>query len=151
MATGGKPKGGKREGAGRKAGKKNRLTVLRQTKQAEAIAQIVDSGKPLAVTVLQKAMEFAEGAVAAYRPTMNSDIAAGKTKNPDGSPEEFGKWFDRWFKCIETMARYQTPTMRAIDAPTPPPDAGTNKKRFTLRVFDGGRVVANKAANEDAA
>lgn len=141
-----KPKTG-----GRKKNTPNKVTVLRQTKRAEAIAQVIDSGKPLAVTVLQKAMEFAEGAVSAYRPTMASDQAAGRKPNPDGSNEEFGKWFDRWFRCIETMAKYQTPQMKATEAPTPAPLPGTHKKRFTLRVFDGGRVVANKAANEDAA
>lgn len=136
---------------GRARGVPNKATVLAQTKRAEVIADMVDSGKPLAVTVLQKAMEFAEGAVAAYRPTMTAELTAGKVKNADGSHEEFGRWFDRWFRCIETMAKYQTPQMKAIEAPTPAPTPGTSKKRFTLRVFDGGRVVANKAANEDAA
>lgn len=143
--------GGKRPGGGRPKGLKNRATVARETKRAEVIAQTIDSGKPLAVTVLQKAMEFSEGAVAIYRPTMAAEIAAGKKVNPDASHEEFGKWFDRWLKCIEALARYQTPQMKAIEAPTPPPAAGTNKKRFTLRVFDGGRLIANKAANEDSA
>lgn len=141
---------GKKTG-GRARGIPNKATILRQTKRAEVIAQMVDSGKPLAVTVLQKAMEFAEGAVAAYRPTMAAEITAGKPQNADGSHDEFGKWFDRWFRCIETLTKYQTSPMKAIEAPTPPPDPGTNKKRFTLRVFDGGRVIANKAANEDAA
>lgn len=141
---------GKKTG-GRAKGIPNKATILRQTKQAEVIAQMVDSGKPLAVTVLQKAMEFAEGAVAAYRPTMSGELAAGKPKNADGSNEEFGKWFDRWFKCIETMAKYQTPQIKAVDAPTPAPTPGQSKRRFTLTVFDGGRVITNKAANEDAA
>lgn len=141
---------GKKTG-GRARGIPNKATILRQTKQAQVIAAMVDSGKPLAVTVLQKAMEFAEGAVAAYRPTMAAELAAGKAKNLDGSHDEFGKWFERWFRCIETLAKYQTPTMKAVEAPTPAPVPGTNRKRFTLRVFDGGRVVANKAANEDAA
>ncbi len=139
---------GKKTG-GRTAGIPNKSTVLRQTKRAEVIAQMVDSGKPLAVTVLQKAMEFAEGAVAAYRPTMAAELAAGKQANADGSHEEFGKWFERWFRCIETLAKYQTPQMRAIDAPTPPPEPGTNKKRFTLRVFEGGKPVPRP--DEDAA
>lgn len=83
-------KGGKRKGAGRKAGGKNRLTVIKQTKRAAEVAKLVDSGKPLAIAVLQKAMDFAEGAVAVYRPTMASELASGKTKNEDGSHEEFG-------------------------------------------------------------
>lgn len=142
---------GKFTGGRIKGKSRNKATVLKETKRAEVIAAMVDSGKPLAVTVAQKAMEFAEGAVATFRPTMKAEIAAGKTPNPDASPEEFGKWFDRWFRCIEMLAKYQTPQMKAIEAPTAPPLPGTTKKRFTLRVFDGGRVVANKAENEDAA
>lgn len=136
---------------GRRRGIPNKRTVIQQTKRAEVIAQIVDSGKPMAITVAQKAMEFAEGAVSAFRPTMAAELASGKAKNPDGSPEEFGRWFDRWFKCIEMMAKYQTPQLKAIEAPTAPPIPGTTTKRFTLRVFDGGRLVANKAANKDVA
>ena len=128
--------GGARPGGGRPKGAKNKATILRETKRAEVIAQLVDSGKPLAVTVLQKAMEFAEGAVAAYRPVMANELSAGKAANPDGNHEEFGRWFDRWLKCIETLAAYQTPKMKAMDAPTPPPDAGSNEKRFTLTIFD---------------
>lgn len=143
--------GGARPNGGRIKGGKNRSTVLRETKAAEVIAATIDSGKPMAVTVAQKAMEFAEGAVATFRPTMKAEIASGKTANPDGNPEEFGKWFDRWFRCIEMLAKYQSPMVKAMETPTPAPAPGTNKKRFTLRVFDGGRVIANKAENEDAA
>lgn len=143
--------GGYRPGGGRPKGSKGRATILRETKRAEVIAAMVDSGKPLAVTVLQKAMEFAEGAVANYRPTTKKEIEAGNQKNPEGNHEEFGKWFDRWYKCISTMAEYQTPKMRAMDAPTPPPDPGTNTKRFTLTVFEGGRKVPSANNDEDAA
>lgn len=144
-------RGGTRPGGGRPKGAKSKATILRETKSAEVIAAMVDSGKPLAVTVAQKAMEFAEGAVATFRPTMKAEIAAGKSANPDANPEEFGRWFDRWFRCIEMLAKYQTPQMKAVEAPLAPPVPGANKKRFTLRVFDGGRVISNKAENEDAA
>lgn len=121
----------------------SKATVLKQTKRAEVIAAVIDSGKPLAVTVLQKAMEFAEGAVAAYRPTMAKELAAGAAKNGDGSHEEFGRWFDRWFKCIETMAKYQTPQMKAVDAPTAAPDAqGQLLIEYEPEVFADGKRVA---------
>lgn len=132
---------GRKTGGRIKGVSRNKATVLRETKRAEVIAAIVDSGKPLALTVAQKAMEFAEGAVAAYRPTMAAELAAGKPRNPDGNHEEFGKWFDRWFRAIEMMAKYQSPQIKSTEAPTPPPEPGTNKKRFTLRVFEGGRPV----------
>lgn len=143
--------GGKRAGAGRKKGVPNKATVLRQQKQAAVIAEAIDSGKPMAITVLQKAMEFAEGAVATFRPTMQGELATGKPKNPDGDLEEFGKWFDRWYKCIAELAAYQTAKIKATEAPTPAPAPGSNKKRFTLRVFEGGRPSGLPAVKEDDA
>jgi hypothetical protein len=138
--------GGKRPGAGRKKGCKNRATIARETKQAAVIAQMVDSDRPLAIMDLQRAMEFAEGAVAAYRPTLKSELARGMPKNEKGDIEEFGKWFDRWLKCITILAEYQSPKMRAMDAPTRPPDAGP--RRFTLNIFDhdGKRVGGSDEA-----
>lgn len=149
--------GGKRSGAGRRAGGKNKATILRETKRAEVIAALVDSGKPLAVTVLQKAMEFAEGAVAAYRPTMKAEEAAlaaqGKKPNEDGDHAQFGQWFDRWVRCIEVLSSYQTPKMKAMDAPTAAPDInnpeGPKILDFELRVFEGGRAIA--VQKDDAA
>lgn len=141
---------GRKTGGRIKGKSRNKATILRETKAAEVIAATIDSGKPLAITVLQKAMEFAEGAVATYRPTMAKEIEAGAAKNPDGSAEEFGKWFDRWFKCIETMAKYQSPQIKAMEAPAPPPQPGSNRRKFVLRVFEGGKPV--KSANDaDAA
>lgn len=135
--------GGKRPGAGRKAGGSNKATILRQVKRQKVIAAMIDSGKPLGLTVLQKAMEFAEGAVANYRPTMAKELAGGAVANADGNHEEFGKWFDRWFKCIETITKYQTPQMKAIEAPTAAPDAqGQQLIEYKPEVFVDGRRVA---------
>lgn len=145
------PNGGRRPGSGRKPGGKNKATIIRETKQAEVIAAMVDSGKPMAITVLQKAMEFAEGAVSAFRPTLDAELKAGAPKNPDGSKKEFGEWFDRWLKCITTMAEYQTAKIKPMEKPTAPPQPGENRRRFTLRVFDGGRQVKGPPPDEGAA
>lgn len=126
---------------GRTKGVPNKATILRQTKQAEVIAAIVDSGKPLAIEVLQKAMEFAEGAVAAFRPTLQADAETGREPNPDGNVEEFGRWFDRWLKTATELASYQTAKIKAMDRPTAPPAPGDVNKRWTLRVFEGGRQI----------
>ncbi len=144
------PKKGQRFG-GRKKGVPNKSTILRQQKQAEVIAAVVDSGKPMALTVLQKAMEFAEGAVATFRPRTKGELLAGMPPNPDGDIEEFGKWFDRWLKCVTELAAYQSAKIKAMEAPTPPPAAGSNRKRFTLRVFEGGRPNAPGKDEGDAA
>ena len=131
-----------RKTGGRKIGIPNKATILRQTKKAEVIAALVDSGKPLAIEVLQKAMEFAEGAVAAFRPTLAPDLAAGRQANPDGNVEEFGRWFDRWLKTATELASYQTAKVKAMDAPSAAPRPGDMTKTFTLRVFEGGKQIS---------
>jgi hypothetical protein len=148
-----KQMGGRRAGSGRKKGGKNKATIIRETKQAEVIARTIDSGKPMAIEVLQKAMEFAEGAVAAFKPTLAAEKAAGARENPDGNVEEFGRWFDRWFKVASDLASYQSAKIKPIDAPTPAPKAGEGKRRFTLHVFEGGRppAIGKPANDEDAA
>lgn len=136
-----KQNGGRRPGSGRKKGGKNKATIIRETKQAEVIAAAIDSGKPLAIEVMQKMMEFAEGAVAAFRPTLDADLKAGRPMNPDGSKKEFGEWFDRWIKVTEGLAKYQSAPIKSMDAPTPAPKAGEARRRFTLRVFEGGKQI----------
>jgi len=135
---------------GRAKGVKNKSTILREQKQAAAIAEIIDSGKPLAITVLQKAMEFAEGATAAFRPTLQADVARGQAVNPDGSVEEFGKWFDRWLKVASELATYQTARIKPMEAPSAAPtQTGAAKKKFTLRVFEGGKAIGAPANDKD--
>ena len=135
---------------GRTKGVPNKATILRQTKQAEVIARAIDSGKPLAIEVLQKMMEFAEGATAAFRPTLKADLARGAVQNEDGNVEEFGKWFDRWYKTASELAAYQTAKIKPMERPTAPPPPGADRKKFTLRVFEGGRQIAGpKAAAKD--
>lgn len=150
-----KQNGGKRPGSGRKAGGKNKATVLRETKAAEVIARTIDSGKPLAVEVLQKMMEFAEGAVAAFKPTLASEVetlkALGQGPNADGNVEEFGRWFDRWLRVAEQLAKYQSPQIKAMDKPTAPPKPGENRRQFTLRVFEGGRQVSGPIVKDESA
>lgn len=143
--------GGARPGGGRPKNKKNRATILRETKALEVIAQTIDSGKPLAVTVLQRAMEFSEAAVHKFRPNLKVDKALGLKKNPDGNVDEFGRWFDRWMKVTTELAKYQSPQIKAMDAPTPPPPPGANRKRFTLRVFEGGRQIKGPPESDKGA
>src|SRR6185369_7145747 len=97
--------------------------------------------KPLAITVMQRMMEFAEGAVATFKPTTKAEIASGRQANPDGSLDEFGKWFDRWAKVTSDLASYQSAKIKAMDAPSPPPAPGQTRKTWTLRVFEGGRQI----------
>jgi hypothetical protein len=142
--------GGRREGAGRKKGTKNRATVEREINAAAAIDRARREGRELAVDALERFMKIAEGAAGVNKPTTQAEMAAGAQPNPDGDWPRFGEWFDRMVYCAKELAKYQSPQIRAVDLPAPPPDptkqAEGSVVRFKLRVFEGGRSLNPDAA-----
>ena len=130
---------------GRIKGTKNRATIQREIEAAERVAQSRGKAKDAALTVLERLMQVAEGAAGLTRPASKREMAEGKAQNPDGDWELFGDWFDRAAFCAKELAKYQAPQIRAVEAPAPPPDprevdAG-NRRRFGLRVFEGGKPL----------
>jgi hypothetical protein len=138
--------GGPRPGGGRPKGLKNRATIEREINAAQVIDRARKEGRDLAVTVLERLMNVAEGACGLNRPTTARDIAAGAKSNQDGDWNRFGEWFDRTAYCAKELAKFQSPQIKAMDAPTPPPDPADvdqkSRKRFGLRVFEGGRPLS---------
>ena len=138
--------GGARPGAGRKRGGKNKATIEREINAAAVIDRARKEGRELAVDVLERIMKLCEGAAGAFRPTTQRDVAAGNPTNPDGNEPVFGQWVDRWTYCAKELAKYQSPQVKAIEQPAPPPDvnAPEDKPRLVkLRVFEGGKPVAS--------
>jgi hypothetical protein len=134
---------------GRKKGGLNKKTIARIKQKGDAMAELIDARKPLAVTTLQKAMEFAEGAVSVYRPTMQRDIQQAQELgqapqiNPDGDHDKFGAWFDRWFKCITEMASYQSAKVTRREVPSEVPETTGPILEFEVNVFEGGKLIAS--------
>ena len=140
-------------GSGRKAGTKNRATVEREINAAAVIDRARKEGRQLAVDVLEKLMNLAEGAAAENRPTTEKEMTAGASQNPDGDWTRFGEWFDRTAYCAKELAKYQSPQIKAIEQPAPAPDLNAPRdqprRRFGLRVFEGGKPLT--PAQSDAA
>lgn len=89
-------------------------------------------------------MRLAEGAASVNKPTAAADIANGAPQNPDGDWARFGEWFDRTVYCAKELAKFQSPQIKAVDAPTPPPENksdGKPPKRFTLTIFEGAQRI----------
>lgn len=130
---------------GKIKGSKNKTTIERELKAAGVIDAARKEGRELATSVLERLMKIAEGATGVNRPVTDKEIAEGKARNPDGDWGRFGEWFDRTAYCAKELAKYQSPQIRAVDAPAPPPDPQDvdrqSRKRFGLRVFEGGRPV----------
>ena len=132
------PKGGRRKGAGRKPGVKNKATIEREIVAALQIDAARRGDKKLAVSELEKAIEIAETATGLHQPRHGID-AKGKRTVQGGDWRLFGEWFDRWVFCLKELAKYQSPHIKPIDAPMHPPDPADLE--FELRIFDGERIV----------
>ena len=137
--------GGPRPGGGRPKGQKNRATIEREINAAQVIDRARKEGRDLAVTVLERLMNVAEGATGLNRPISAKEAAGGAQPNPDGDWGRFGEWFDRTAYCAKELAKFQSPQIKAMEAPTPPPDPADieqkSRKRFGLRVFEGGKPL----------
>jgi len=138
------PKGGTRPGAGRKAGGKNRATIEREILAAQQIDAARRGRRRLAVDEIEKALQIAEKFVSANEPELIKDTKGRVVQLKGGHIKLYGQWFDRWTCLLKELAKYQSPQIKAIEAPTPPPDLADSERkiRFRLRIFEGGRVVS---------
>jgi hypothetical protein len=144
------PRGGKQPGAGRPVGSKGRATLERE--QLALAAR--KGGRELAREVMERAMIIAEATCMLHKPP--SPVALAKAQEsdqelPDGDWALFGQWFDRWTSLAKELTKYQSPPIKAIDAPAPPPNPDEvpdqPRRRFGLRVFEGGKPLASSSGN----
>jgi len=124
------PKGGARPGAGRRKGARNKATVEREIRAVQALAgRIADTPKELAIDVLDRMMKVAENGASLHKPLdpglpldeaqrIENELAAQQGRRPRvvsaGNWGLFGEWFDRAVQCAKELAKYQSPTFRAI-------------------------------------
>src|ERR1700687_5370250 len=123
---------GKKTG-GRQKNTPNKATLERQINAAQVIDRARKEGRDLAVTVLERLMNVANEMTLLARPGPKK---REKTPNWD----HFGDWFDRTVYCAKELAKFQSPQIKAMEAPSPPPDPADvdqrSRKRFGLRVFE---------------
>lgn len=141
---------GQRQG-GRPKGRKNNATIEREINAAQVIDLARKEGRDLAVTVLERLMNVAEGTCGLNRPKTAAQIkelvAAGQKLEEiyRGDWPLFGEWFDRTAYCAKELAKYQSPQIKSMEAPTPAPNPADvdqrSRKRFGLRVFEGGKPL----------
>lgn len=145
--------GGARPGAGRRQGTKNKATIQRELEAAARVAAAAGGKtRESALAVMERLLSVAEGATAAFRPTLKKEIQAAAAigtvieANPDGDPNHFRAFLDLTFSISKELAKYQAPQIKAVDAPAPPPDPKDleqkSRRRFGLRVFEGGKPLS---------
>lgn len=131
---------------GRQKGTPNKKTVAREEL---ALAQMAAARKAAgqveprnAMNELYKLMTVAEGFAGKLQPTAIENVN-GKLVITGGDVDRCEKWFGHCRGIAETLAKYQFPQMKAVEAPAAPPDPNqqTPSRRFGLRVFEGGKVI----------
>ena len=155
-------KKGERRG-GRQKGTKNKATIAREEAaraEFEAAMKATASktrgtgvSPKLAMQEMYKAISIAEGVAGKLQPKDISQDVNGKLTITGGDLKAFGDWFDRWVKGLELLAKYQIPAIKPIEAPAPPPTPEEleqgSRKRFGLRIFEGGRPLQQPVDGKD--
>ncbi len=131
MPRGSKP--GERRG-GREKGIPNKATIERAIIAEQVVARAEMTGRKLAKEVLDDFMQLFAGMAAMYQP-----LPPGAPTPPGRAPDEskFEKYATLAVGTATQLAKYQSPTFRAVMvAPAPPTSKGAVRKRFTLGIFD---------------
>lgn len=134
MARIGRPLGIPNPRAGRKPGSKNKATIQREIIAARIAAEtVVDArvtGKKLAKEVLAEFMEVLSGMAAKYQ----NDFMRGGDGS-DKAEEKFRYYAEQTIWCAMGLAKYQSPTFKAIGIVQPPTIAAEPAKQLTGKVI----------------
>ena len=123
---------------GRQPDARNKVTIERELRAAAALDQArANPAKKLAVDVLDDLMQVSTAAMAAYQAVSAEQARMALAADPNtkiraqpGDVEKFGQWWDRTLYAAKELARYQSPTMKAVQVTVqgqtqealPPPD-----------------------------
>jgi hypothetical protein len=104
------PKGGKREGAGRKPGAPNKLTAVRAHDAAREVAR---SGKPSPADNLRIIANRAMNMAAFYQPQITTKDGQSVI-NKNFKEELYAYWLAQAREANAKAAPYYTPTLRSV-------------------------------------
>lgn len=122
----------------RPKGSKNKAVIEREAIARDIAARTITgaqtSGRELAKEKLEKFTVICEGAAAIFRPPDGGVIPKGSIKNW----KTFGEWMDRAIWCAAQLAKYQSPTFRAVavNLEAPQPVAPPTIDNVTGKVID---------------
>jgi hypothetical protein len=136
---------------GRVAGTKNKATIERELKAAIAIDKARKNPREMATSVIERLMKVAEGATDMHRPPSLDQVEAAAKAGQALALGDWGlcgEWFDRTAYCAKELAKYQSAPIKSVEAPAPPPDQKAARRRFGLRVFEGGRPLTPTSDTE---
>lgn len=138
------PRGGRREGAGRKPDaakleKRADREVLTRAAAEDARAtmqQAETNGEPLAKTVLNKYMQLFDRLAALYRPSSHPVVDEHSGKPIRASMAKFEKYSRLALDCAKQLAPYQSATFRAVLVTPPAPAAEPGAEQPSAQILD---------------
>jgi hypothetical protein len=124
------PRGGSKKGerrGGRVKGKPNKATIERALIAERAIAKSKAEHKPLAKEVMAEFL----------------DLFRKLALKHQNNTRRFEKYARLTIDTAKMLAPFESPTLKAIDLPSPPPDVKGEPAviRFGLRVFESGKLI----------
>jgi hypothetical protein len=135
---------------GRKAGTPNRATVERQEIAARALDNAKAEGRPLAKDRLDELLGIALGAMTAHQPITKEMVKKARAsgnrtvKESRGNWGGFGEWWDRAAYAAKELAKYQSPTYKAVSVETPRPSGSATFGNFNKVERLGDPVRASR-------
>jgi hypothetical protein len=135
--------GGRRPGAGRKRGSKSQATIERALLAERIKAEAEMRGERLAKEVLNDLMKLFVALTEVCQPDLQAPGFDISTWIDSAEAVHFEKWALLARDTARDLAKYQSPTFRAVVIAPPPPTQGQVTKTFTLRVFDNHRPDPN--------
>src|ERR1700722_18311080 len=135
---------------GRKAGTPNRATVERQEIAARALDNAKAGGRPLAKGRLDGLLWIPLGAMAAHQPITKDMVKKARAlgnktvKDNRGNWGGFGEWWDRAAYAAKELAKYQSPTYKAVSVATPQPSGSPPVRDVDNFVRTGDPVRASR-------
>jgi hypothetical protein len=139
---------------GRKAGTLNRATVERQEMAARTLDKAKAAGRPLAKDRLDELLEIALGAMTAHQPITRDMVKKARAlgnktvKESRGNWTDFGEWWDRAAYVAKELAKFQSPTYKAVSVETPRQSGLPPVRDFNTFVRTGDPVRASRIYQE---
>jgi hypothetical protein len=139
---------------GRKAGTPNRATVERQEMAARALDNAKAKGRPLAKDRLDELLSIALSAMTARQPITKEMVKKARAsgnrtvKESRGDWGGFGDWWDRAAYAAKELAKFQSPTYKAVSVETPRQSGLPPVRDFGTFVRTGDPVRASRIYQE---
>ena len=128
------PNGGRRPGSGRKRGP-SKATIEKAVVAERVLGEVVMQGRKLGKETLEEYMVLFAGLSSRFQPEGTDPASVRAWAKTEHEPM-FEKYVTLAVSAAKELAKYQSPTFKAImNAPPPTVNDGRKQTKFTLNIF----------------